>query len=242
MKRLIIPGLIAFLLLLVATFPARVAYNLFTPNGLQLSGISGSIWSGAAAEGVAGGAYIQDIAWQLKPASLFSGDLAFATSSRPMSGKIEADLAVSPNGTLTLSGVTGRVPLDLVHPLLQQNGLRGDIELEFSVLEIRNGVPTSAVGFVTLSNFYAPDLASSRIGDFRADITTADDDIVAQVADLDGSLDLDGVITVNADRSFSFLGQVGPAPGAPASIANQLRGLGTPDARGRHEFRFEGQL
>lgn len=242
MKRLIILGLITFLVVMLATFPARVAYNWFAPVELKLSGISGSVWNGSAAEGIAGGAYVRNIAWQFKPVSLLSGKLAFVTSSNPASGSMHTEVAVSPNGTLTLSSLTGNVPLDLVHPAFQQSGIRGDIALQFETLVIRNGVPVAAQGSVTVSDFFVPDLSSSRIGNFRADFRTDDGIVIGSVEDVTGVLDVVGSIRLNQDRSYSFIGQVAPTPTTPPSIVNQLRFLGSANERGQHEFRFEGQL
>jgi len=242
MNRLIIAGLITFLVIMVATFPARVAYTLFAPAELQLSGIAGSIWNGTAAEGVAGGAYVRNISWTFKAASLLSGQLGFATSSKPSSGTIDADLAVSPNGTLTLSSLSGNLPLDIVHPAIQQSGIRGDVKLEFDTLVIRDGVPVVAVGSVTVSDFFSPNLSASRIGDFRADFQTATESISGSVVDVDGVLDVAGTITLNHDRSFVFAGKVAATATTPSSITDQLRFLGSANERGQHEFRFEGTL
>jgi len=242
MKRLIIAGLIIFTLIMVATFPARVAYTLFAPAEVQLSGIAGSIWNGTATEGVAGGAYVRNIAWNLKPASILSGRLVYATSSNPLTGTIDCDVSFSADGTLTLSGLSGNVPLDLVHPAFQQSGIRGDLLLEFETLVIRHGMPVAAAGSLTIIDLYSPILSASRLGDFRADFQTSTESITASVGDLNGVLDVSGSITVNPDRSFTFTGLVAATASTPASVADQLRFLGSANNRGQHEFRFEGQL
>jgi len=242
MKRLIFAGLIVFMVIMVATFPARVAYTLFAPAELKLSGIAGSIWNGTATEGVAGGAYVRNIAWKFKPASLLSGELGFSTSSKPMSGTLDADLAVSTGGTLTLTALSGNLPLDLVHPAIQQSGIRGDLHLEFDRLVIRDGIPVAAEGSVTISDFFSPALSNSRIGDFRADFQTDTEAITGSVEDIDGVLDVSGLITVNQDGSFVFVGLVAATPSTPSSVADQLRFLGSANARGQREFRYEGQL
>ena len=242
MKRLLILGLITFIVIMLATFPARVAYHWFAPVELQLSGIDGSVWNGSAIEGMAGDAYVRNIAWQFKPASLLSGNLAFVTTSNPASGSINTDVAVSSDGTLTLSSLSGNVPLDLVHPTFQQSGIRGDITLQFETLVIRNGVPVAATGSVTVADFFVRDLSSSRLGTFRADFQTRDGTIIGSVEDMAGVLDVTGSLSLHQDRSYTFIGQVAPTSNTPQSIVNQLRFLGSANERGQHEFRFEGQL
>jgi general secretion pathway protein N len=242
MKRLVALGILIFFGVMLATLPARVAYNWGNPAEFRLSGISGSIWSGSAAEGVAGGAYVRNITWQFKPMSLLSGKIGFKTSSNPASGSMSADVAVSPGGDLTLSDLSGNVPLDLVHPAFQQNGIRGDIALQFEAVLISNGIPVAAQGTVTVSDFFVPDLSSSRIGDFRAEFQANDGNVTGRVEDVSGMLDVSGTINLYADGNYSFIGQVAPTPMTPPSIVNQLQFLGSANERGQHEFRFEGQL
>jgi len=242
MKRYVFAGLLVFLVVLVVSFPARVAYRWFAPSDLTLSGISGSIWSGSAAEGLAGGAYIRDISWKLKPAELFSGKLAFATTSRPASGSMDTDVAVGLDGSLTLSGLAGSVPLDLVHPAFQRAGVSGDLSLEFETLVLKNGLPVDANGNITVANLFAPALSAGVLGDFAAQFQTTDGVIAGSVDDLRGALDVTGTITISPDRTYSLVGDVAARPGAPPSIEQQLRFLGSPDERGFRPFRFEGQL
>lgn len=242
MKRYIFAGLIVFLGVLIVTFPARVAYNWFAPADMQFNGISGSVWNGTAVEGLAAGAYIQDISWRLKPASIFSGKLAFATSSRPASGTLNSDIAVSFDGSLTLSNVSGSVPLDLVHPAFQQNGISGDVSLNFETLLIQNGVPVEAEGSVTVANFFSPVLSAVSVGDFKAEFRTGNGNITGSVDDLSGVLDVSATITILPDRSYQLIGEVAARPGAPPSITQQLQYLGSPDERGFRPFRFEGSL
>ena len=186
MKRLVLLGILIFLGVMLATFPARVAYQWFAPAEVRLSGITGSVWNGSAAEGIAGGAYVRNISWNFKPMSLLSGKLSFKTRSKPGSGWINTELAVSPGGNLTLSGLSGNVPLDLVHPAFQQSGIRGDLVLQFETIVISDGIPIAAQGSVTVTDFFVPALSSSRIGDFRADFQTIDGEIIGRVGDLSG--------------------------------------------------------
>lgn len=242
MKRYIFAGLLVFVAVLLVTFPARVAYKWFAPPDMHLNGVSGSVWNGTAVEGLAAGAYIQDIAWRLKPTSVFSGQLAFETSSKPASGTLNADVAVSLDGSLTLSNVTGNVPLDLVHPAFQQNGISGDVSLDFEQVVIRNGLPTEVNGSVTVANFFVREMSSARLGDYKADFQTSDEGVMAIVDDLSGVLDVAGTISLSRDKSYQLIGEVATRPGAPPSITDQLQYLGSSDARGFRPFRFEGSL
>lgn len=242
MKRLVITGLLVFLLLLVASFPARVAYRWLAPAELQLSGISGSMWKGSAAQGMAGGAYFTGISWRLIPQSVLSGELAYAATARPASGSLAADVSIDATGTVTIENLVGNLPLDLAHPAFQANGISGDLDLRFRQLTIADAVPVSAEGFLTISNLYVRDLSASVIGDVKAEFLTNDGRMTAIVDDVSGVIDISGEFVVEADRSYRLTGLVRARPGAPPSIEQQLRFLGTPDDDGMRPFRFEGSL
>ena len=134
------------------------------------------------------------------------------------------------------------MPLDLAHPAFQQAGINGDISIDFDALVLRDGFPVIAEGSVTVANFYAPALSAARLGDYRAEFVTTDGVISGSVDDLSGVLDIAGVISLAPDRSYTFIGEVKAQPGAPPSIEQQLRFLGSPDERGLRPFRFEGKL
>lgn len=242
MKRLIFAGFITFLIVLIATFPARVAYNWLAPPEIQLSGISGSIWNGTATEGKAAGAYIQNLAWQFLPGALLGGKLAFTASGNPASGTMNTKLALGLNGNLTMTDFVGSVPLDLVHPSFQQGGIRGDVALHLETLVIKDGLPIEVLGTVTVTDFFAPLLSTSPIGDFRADFHTADDGIAGNLEDIAAVIDVTGTITLAQNGSYTLIGNVGATPETPRSITDQLRYLGSADERGQHSFRFEGKL
>jgi general secretion pathway protein N len=229
-KRLIAVGVVALVLGLIATFPARIAYQWFAPEELALSGISGSIWNGAATQVSAGGLYLSELTWRFRPLSLFSLKAGYAISGRLPSGFVESDIAFGPGG---------RVYLD---PLLPLTGIEGDVSVQFRRLAFAGGFPVSADGSVSISGLVLRALAPSALGDFRAVFQTNDGVISAVVEDASGVLDVNGNLVLQSDRTYSFVGQVAPNANAPAAVVEQLRFLGSPDQQGRREFRFEGSL
>lgn len=242
MKRLIIAGLLIFVVILLVTFPARVAYEWFVPDELQLSGISGSIWNGSAAEVTAAGAYIQNLNWTFKPLALLTGKLAFQASGNPASGNMQALVAISPGGTVSLNDLDGNFPLARAHPSFQQSGILGDVSFQFDTLVLKNGLPAEAAGALTVTNLFIRNLSSSGIGDFQVSFVTGDEGVIGNVEDNSDVLDVAGTISLNEDRTYSFIGQVAPTASTPPGIVNQLQYLGAADQNGQREFRFEGQL
>jgi general secretion pathway protein N len=241
-KRLVLAGIITFVVGLIITFPARVAYQWFAPAELKLNGINGSIWRGSATQGSAGGIYLSDINWSFRPLGLVTGKLAYAASSKLASGFIDANVAVGVGGSLVLSDVTGALTLDTLAEMLPLSGIQGDISLQFDELVVEDGLPVEVTGTLKIANLVSRYLSPTSLGDYQANFETEADVILGYVDAISGVLDLIGTIKLRNDRSYEFTGQVAAKPGAPINIAQQLQLLGSPDSEGRREFRIEGQL
>lgn len=242
MKRFIFAGILVFAVVLVVTFPARIAYRWLAPPDVTLTGVTGSVWRGGAAEGLAAGAYLRDIRWRLRPASILSGQLTFETSGNPGAGNLGAVVGIGFDRVLVLKDVVGDVPLDLVHPALSQNGVGGNLQLRFAELRILDGGLLNADGTIRIEDLFVPVLSAAPLGTFKAVLTTTADGIAGTMDDEAGIVDIEGTISIRPDGSYALLGNVAARPGAPPSIEQQLRFLGSPDARGMRPFRFEGTL
>lgn len=240
--RLFAVGAAALVIGLVVTFPARIAYQWFAPDDLALSGISGSVWNGAASQGSAGGLYLSELTWRFRPMSLFGLKAGYAVSCRLPPGFVEANVAFGPGGRVHLDDLATALPLVHFNTLFPVAGIEGDMSVQFRRLTLAAGFPVAAEGTVNVSGLILRALTPSELGDFRAVFRTDDGVISAIVEDVTGVLDVNGNLVLQSDRTYSFVGQVAPAANAPAAVVEQLRFLGSPDAQGRREFRFEGSL
>ena len=241
-KRLVVAGVVTLLVSVIVTFPAAVAYKWFAPAQVRLNVIEGSIWNGRAAAGTINGFYVGSLDWRLRPLALFTGKLAFSTHSEPASGYLDADIAISALGTVTLRNVAGTLSLQAFQNVFQLQGFDGQLNLQFDTLTISDGIPTQAQGSIVVSRLLAKNLSPIPIGDFRADFSTNENGILGIVEDQSGVLDIAGTLSVGRDRSYSLIGKVAATPDAPAGLQQQLRYLGSPDASGKRDFRIEGTL
>lgn len=235
-------GLLTFVTAFLLMFPARVAYNLFAPSTVQLGGLDGSIWSGAAAEASVGGLYLRDLAWRLRPFGLLSGKLAASVEATPSSGFLEADVALGIGGDVTLTNVNGSLPLQAFATIARMPGLSGSASVQFEIFRIRDGLPIVADGTLAVADLVAPMVDASPIGGYRAEFFTEEDAVVASVEDVNGVFDLAGSLTVSADRTYQFIGKIAATDTTSEKLQRQLRFLGTANDRGQHDIRFEGQL
>src|SRR5690554_236155 len=110
-KRLIAAGVAALIVGLLVTFPARIAYQWFAPAQIALSGISGSVWSGAAAQGSAAGIFLSDVTWSFRPSSLLRLKAGYAVAARLPSGFFETGIAVGAGNSVRFEDLTAVVAL-----------------------------------------------------------------------------------------------------------------------------------
>ncbi len=241
-KTLVAAGLLTFVVAFVGLFPARVAYHWFAPPVVQLSGLQGTIWSGSAAEVSAAGLYVRDLKWRLQPLRLFTGKLGASLEASPSSGFLEADVAAGLGGEIALTNVNGSLPLRDIASVVRVPGLSGNASLQFEALRFRDGLPTAATGTLAIADLVAPMVDPSSIGGYRAEFFTDDNAVVASVEDVNGVFDLAGSLTLSADRNYQFIGKVAATERTSEKLRGQLRFLGSPNDRGQHDIRLEGQL
>lgn len=241
-KPFIIVGIGAFLLIVIATFPARVASSWLAPDELRLGGVSGSIWRGRAAEVAYGDEYFSDLRWSFKPLHLFAARVALDARLDTLAGPLSMSLSAGPGGVASLRNVRGKLSVAAIHPAFEANQISGNLELNIEELVLEDGYPTEASGVLTLSELVAGAMGAAPLGSFDAVVETSDNGIVARVSDKVAIFDLAGTLTLGPDRSYLFVGDIAPTSMTPDSINQNMRYLGSPDAQGKRQFRFEGSL
>lgn len=242
-RRLITAGIFTLIVGLIILFPARVAYRWFAPDVVEVSGITGSIWSGSAAHASSAGIYFRDLSWNFKPLRLFTGKLVYAIAAKPASGFVEADIGLGIGGALHISDLQGAIGLQALGQIPAIRGVRGSASLRFDHLTIKDGLPVSANGTVEVSNLVIPFVTSGSIGGYRAEFHPQEDGgINASIEDTDGAVDLAGNLALAPDRTYQFRGLIAAKPETPQGMRQQLQFLGSANDRGQHEISLDGQL
>ena len=246
-RGLVILGVLTLVVGIIALFPARVAYHWFiAPSAeeqlLRMSGLSGTFWSGEARELSAGGVYLSDVRWNVKPLHLLTGKIVLALEASPVSGFVETDVIATLNGKLSLTNLTASLPLAPLAQPFRVPGLQGSASLQFDRITVTDGLPVAADGVLTVADFSAAKLFRGPLGGYKVEFFTQNNGIAASIEDTDGVVDLAGSLKVNADRSYQFLGKVAAKANTPQALRNQFRALGNPDDRGQYELRLEGVL
>ena len=241
-RRLVTLAILATLITLIVSFPARIAYQLAGVPGVALSGISGTAWTGKASEASVNGAYLRNLEWKFVPMRLFTGQLAYKISAEPINGFVDAEVGASVSGQVSVLELKGSLPASIVGPAIQVPGMRGTVNLDFEHVELKDGVPVSAIGSIRVAGLVVPMIYRDSLGGYIAEFATQDGGIVASVEDTDGIVDLAATLRIGNDRTYNFSGLVIAKPAAPDALRQQMRFLGPANERGQHEIRLEGRL
>lgn len=235
-------GIVTLLIGLVAMFPARVAYSWFAPPGIALSGIDGTIWHGRAAAGTAGGLYLTNLDWKMRPGKLLGGKIGYSLEADASSGFMKTDIALGAGGSASLSDLSASLSLESLQQFIRMPGLSGALSLRFERLDLENGLPVVAAGTAEIANLRAPMVHPDPIGGFRAEFFTQDAGVVASVEDTQATIDIAGSLTIASDRTYQFIGKIAPTDDTPERLREQMKFLGSPNDRGQFDMRLEGQL
>ena len=241
-RSLIAIGVLTLVLGLINLFPARAAISWFAPPEIAIAGIQGTAWHGSAGEVSIAGIYVRNLRWQIQPWQLLTGKLSYRIAATPPSGFFESDISVALDGTIRLTSLRAALPLALFSAIGVTRGLEGDASLQFSHVELLDGLPVRAEGTLQIANLLLPLAGSDSLGGYKAEFFTQDNGVTASIEDTDGVVDLAGSLKIKGDRTFTFIGQVVATPQTPAGILQQMRFLLPANARGQHELRLEGRL
>lgn len=240
--RPLLVGLCTFVVGMLIFFPARVAYQWFAPPALVVGGISGSVWSGSAAEAAVAGVYLRNLRWRINAAALFSGDLSYSIAASPVNGFVEATVALSMAGTITVSDLSASLPLRAMESASGISGLDGTLSLRFQRLTITNGLLVAADGIAEIADLVVPVVHRGSIGGYRAEFFTGESGVTVSIEDTDGLIDLAGSLQLGPGSNYRFMGQLAAKPETPENVRQQMRFLPSTGKAGQYEFRLEGQL
>lgn len=238
-------GVVAFLIFLTVGLPA----SYLTPwlmrhvPGLQLDGVSGSLFSGRAESARLDAADLGAVDWSFDWLAPFTATLGYRLhihdADRDLSARLDAGL-----GGLHVHGLKGRVSvasLDRWLPL-PSHSLNGMLVLDLSQLQLKDGRLQSAAGQVELDDGVMTWPSPYTLGSFRMELAPADGSgTAAEIHELASPLHLDAKLTLGTDGHYRLAGTLAARDPADAGTRKLLAELGSPDSTGQYPFDFKGQ-
>jgi len=246
---LIALGLLAAVLIMVATLPASLAARQLERVGFTAAGYSGSVWRGRAQNFAWRGAPLGELQWRLRPWALLTGHAGGTIRLTRPDGSLSSDFSASLKGDVRLSNLQGDLDIEALSalPLGLPHGWSGRVSGRLEELEVTDGVPTSVRGAVDMDGIVAPPPRSTTIGSYH--IVMPDPaaapvagELTAHVSDKEGPFSFDGRFTLASDRSFLLEGMLAPRGPTPPALQRSLELLGPADASGRRPLSVSGTL
>ena len=254
-------AVVAFLVVVIARFPARWAAGAL-PAGTTCLKLSGTLWSGTCAGLMQAGAPVGDLTWRLRPLRLLTGslsaDVVLARGSGMASGRVD----IGPSGTVTAHGLRVALPLDRALVPALPPGMQGSVQADIPLLKAK-GLRLMAVnGRIDVRGL--TDGRGEPIGDYRLTFpagassapapagsasnpsnpsnpgSTLAAEPVGHLTDLGGPFAVDGTVRLTPEPGYVIDAQVAARPGAPPEMVNAMRFLGSPDSRGRRPLSLAG--
>jgi hypothetical protein len=241
-------GLAALACFTVATLPASLIAGFVQRSGLSATEYSGSLWSGVARDVSVRGATLGELRWHVRPLALMRARVAADVALARPDGSVSATVAAGLGGKLDLSDVRLDVPLEFlaqIAPGMARNW-HGRARGTFAGIRLVAGWPVEARGELDLLALAMPALGGAAIGSYHLVVpdpqtaSAGSTSVTARVADTDGPLVVDALLTLAPGRSFKFEGTVAPRADAAPDLARGLAILGPADATGRREFGMSG--
>ena len=222
----------AYLAFALAQLPAATAYRWLGTEGVILSGITGTVWSGRAELAAVGNLPIRDVEWSMAPLRLALGRLSMALTARPADGVFTGSLSAS-FWDVRFSAVRVTMSLDALGGVLPLEGTRGTLSLDLDELTLRDGWPVAVTGTLRVRELEVRPLGAPAgsalvaLGNYElSSFAVSESHLGAALHDEGGPLEIDGTVMLALQTPGTLTGARPRFDGRVrerANISNELR-------------------
>lgn len=246
--RLIIVGVVAFAIGLVAFLPARVVAGwVQSSTPAKLEGVTGTLFHGQASYASLPGAGINNLQWTLHPAALLLGHASAHVSFDSDLDGLSTDVSRSLiSGNTQISNATGSATAGW---LAKRGGytflpVSGRIQLNIKDARFNDALHVSALdGQITLSKARWELLNPAiKLGGVQAELDHTDAGIRARLVDSHGPLVIKGKATLSDDQAYAANVQLRARVGADDRLKKLLAQIDKADSEGWHRLQQHGRF
>lgn len=230
-----------WLVLVVRNIPAQ--WGLWVIDSpLQMEGISGTLWSGRAANTVLpfqGDSYaLGQLEWELSPWSLLAFNPCVVLSSEYQSQSFSGDACVSLSGAVELSNVMVNLPAEMAQLWLPIQ-IQGDLIFRIESLKVEDNHIQKLVGKGRWDEaYYHNSFDWMKLGAIAFDFKESPDGgVLTEVVDVEGPLKLDLLYEFSLEGSYQLRGDIIPQANAPQELVQLL--MAVADEKEKNHFYIE---
>ncbi|MEM7764298.1 MAG: type II secretion system protein N [Pseudomonadota bacterium] len=245
-KRIVAVAAVVLIVGLVVKMPASVLLHWALPEAVQTSGISGSIWRGHVDAVAVASVNAGPVDWQLHPFTLLTGKLAATLQAELPGGFADGRVALR-GDRIWLEDTKLAVDLGQFTRYSSIGPSTGRARIDIQRAELRDLWPAELVAEMTVNNLAYPGVGTAPLGNYQLVFPETNNgdssDINGTLTALDSApYELDGTLTLSADRGYALRGLIAAKSGVNAAYSRGLQFLGPADSEGRRQLVFEGTL
>jgi general secretion pathway protein N len=244
--RYVTTAVAAYVLFLVLTAPAAKLLPMFQSQlpAVQLSGVTGTLWSGQAAQLIVQSVPLTGVSWELRPVALFFGAMEYQVEGQLNGQPLALRLGRSLFSGAYVSDISARIAAsDLLYwSGLKQVGVNGQLQFNIEEVEGIGGDGLPAVGGTATwipAMVLAPlelNLGEARlVSRIEAGVTRG------QLTAGGGALTLAGELTVNPDGNYQLVAEVQKKGNVPQAVDKFLDTFAE-FKNGRYHLEWSDQL
>jgi general secretion pathway protein N len=240
-------GLIAYAIFLIIQFPAAAMLDLMAGRvpGFTARDAQGSALGGSAQDIHLGNTRFESLSWRLHVLGLFLGRLEYHFSLREPELQLQGRVATALDRHLYFEELKGNLPLSKISALLGYPSLpvNGQLELQAADFGLNPAGRLSSVsGMIRLLGAHTALGKPLELGDFSADFITRGSDVVGNIRDEGGPVELKGTLTLTPQRSYRFTGQAALRADDNRELRQALSILGRPGGDGKWKINLAGMM
>jgi general secretion pathway protein N len=242
MLKLVVLGLLAFIVSLVITAPARVAIS-YLPPAVHASGLHGTLWEGQAHRLTVHGFDLGEAQWQLRPLALLTGRLQSDVDVNHPDLQGQGTLSIGLNG-LGVADTHAVGNSRLLAPYLSDYGvdIDGRFELNARNMQFSKNGPQAMDGTLVWQDAQLLSPGKLALGDVNAVLKQDGDAAIAVLTNSGDALRLNGEARLQPGWSYQARLRLAPTANTPQEVRNSLPFLGQPDASGAVTINRQGAL
>jgi general secretion pathway protein N len=241
----ILLGVVMYVIFMVANLPAPWRFSPGLQSrlgGWMLYGVQGTLWQGRAAVVKSRNLQVENLHWDLQPASLLWGRLETALRFKYAGEPATLTLGRSITGTWHVDDVDMELPAARLTPLLRLPGaeLGGRLAVKLASLTVKKGRVTAATGNVTWDKAALRRPVAVELGAFTVKLKTGADGVEGTLLDHGGAVQAQGVVKLSANGRYQFTATFASRDPRQPLISQGLRLFGNPGADGRVKYSASG--
>ena len=238
----IVLGLVSYLIFVIAQLPANKVYyfaeDILDDRDvpLEIYGLTGSVWNGEAKRISYNGQHFNQVAWELHPLALLTGNMSASLRYKNPEGDASGLFSYSFSGTITAENFRANIQATEALKLAKIPAFKlgGEFKLNLPRLVLSDNRLSFVSGRLLWADAKSIFPQKLTLGDLVVDMSTGEDDVIsANLNDGGGPLELGGGLTLTPDGKYDFKGQFASREGRQSVLGRALGFMGRYDASGK---------